>query len=549
MSGQTLPLGLSEAKPLPKFLNGRAVTSTAERRLIVEQAIGILEHVYVHLPVKLALHGIDPLAELRALRTDPITVGDADDTAFHREMVGIMNEFRDKHTAYYLPRPFDRAVAFLPFQVEVFYDNGKRRVIVPRVLPGTPEINAAMDFEPGVEVTGWDGDPIEDAILREGNASPGINAGAREALGIYRLTTRLLAKCPAPERETVTVTYRRPDGTERPLQAIWRAYTLPPALQIMPEGTPIGTAPGLDAEAEVYRALKQELEARHREETGQAHPAGPALETSLPAVFEARSRVVSGGRTFGHLRIRSFSVTDAAGACDECVRLIGALPEEGLIIDIRDNPGGSIRMAEMILDALAGRRLPRAPLLFRTTPFIARLCQHRHDLYERWLPGLARAQATRAVYSAGVPLWPDAEDPVPPCPQRPLVLVVNALTYSAADFFSAGFQDNQLGPILGVHRTTGGGGANVCMLRDLAVQVGADRDRFDDLWVPVPLAAGADIHAAFRRSVRVGHHAGMEVEDFGIVPDHQPYHMTRRDTLESNPDLFEAAVGLLRPPH
>jgi hypothetical protein len=38
-------------------------------------------------------------------------------------------------------------------------------------------------------------------------------------------------------------------------------------------------------------------------------------------------------------------------------------------------------------------------------------------------------------------------------------LIVDALTYSAADIFAAGFQDNQLG--LGTSATTGAGDANV----------------------------------------------------------------------------------------
>jgi C-terminal processing protease CtpA/Prc len=42
-----------------------------------------------------------------------------------------------------------------------------------------------------------------------------------------------------------------------------------------------------------------------------------------------------------------------------------------------------------------------------------------------------------------------------------VVLVVDALTYSAADIFAAGFQDNELGPILGTSATTRAGGANV----------------------------------------------------------------------------------------
>jgi hypothetical protein len=48
---------------------------------------------------------------------------------------------------------------------------------------------------------------------------------------------------------------------------------------------------------------------------------------------------------------------------------------------------------------------------------------------------------------------------------------------------------------------------------------------------------------ALRRSVRVGLHAGAEVEDFGVTPD-IPYRMTHRDLLEENADLIGSACSL-----
>ena len=41
------------------------------------------------------------------------------------------------------------------------------------------------------------------------------------------------------------------------------------------------------------------------------------------------------------------------------------------------------------------------------------------------------------------------------------MLITDALCYSAADIFAAGFQDNGLGAIVGTDAHTGAGGANV----------------------------------------------------------------------------------------
>ena len=43
----------------------------------------------------------------------------------------------------------------------------------------------------------------------------------------------------------------------------------------------------------------------------------------------------------------------------------------------------------------------------------------------------------------------------------PVVLITDALCYSTTDIFAAGFQDHEIGKVIGVHETTGAGGANV----------------------------------------------------------------------------------------
>jgi hypothetical protein len=47
-----------------------------------------------------------------------------------------------------------------------------------------------------------------------------------------------------------------------------------------------------------------------------------------------------------------------------------------------------------------------------------------------------------------------------------------------------------------------------------------------------------------RRSLRVGELTGTPVEDLGIVPEHR-HELTRRDVLEGNLDLLDAAGALL----
>jgi len=116
------------------------------------------------------------------------------------------------------------------------------------------------------------------------------------------------------------------------------------------------------------------------------------------------------------------------------------------------------------------------------------------------------------------------------------VLITDALCYSTTDIFTAGFQDHSIGPILGTAGNTGAGGANVWpyeLMQELSPSI------FQ------PLPNQASMRLAMRRSLRVGRNAGTPVEDLGVLPD-QVHRMTRRDLLEANVDLIEAASVLLQ---
>jgi hypothetical protein len=48
------------------------------------------------------------------------------------------------------------------------------------------------------------------------------------------------------------------------------------------------------------------------------------------------------GGPYGYLRIYHFDTPDPDGFVKEVIRLLGLLPDCGLIIDVRDNPGGHV---------------------------------------------------------------------------------------------------------------------------------------------------------------------------------------------------------------
>src|SRR5207244_2587085 len=84
---------------------------------------------------------------------------------------------------------------------------------------------------------------------------------------------------------------------------------------------------------------------------------------------------------------------------------------------------------------------------------------------------LSEAITTGSIYSRGYPITSiEAANDIGQIYHGPVILLTDALCYSATDLFAAGFQDHLIGKILGVDPNTGAGGANVWE-HDLLVRI------------------------------------------------------------------------------
>src|SRR4030095_6393686 len=113
------------ATDLPTFLASAGELSPKQRKLIVQQALILIEQNYAHLPLKRAMHSIDPVQRLKLLLQTLEQASAAtqpSEPEFHRELTEIFTSVRDLHTNYLLPSPFDQMTAFLPFMVEDYFD-------------------------------------------------------------------------------------------------------------------------------------------------------------------------------------------------------------------------------------------------------------------------------------------------------------------------------------------------------------------------------------------------------------------------------------------
>jgi len=518
---------------------------TSEREDLVDQANTLLKSFYVHLPLKRARYGVDPLERLRLLRErltfreSPMT-DQENDLAFHAEMRDIFASLRDMHTVYLLPDPYyPQSHAWLPFKVEACVEDGRRIYIVSRVVDGF----AHATFQPGAEILSFDGIPVERAAELLGQQ--GSNPAARQALGLARLTYRWLYWQPPPQEDSVLIHYRA-GSQEFEISIPWSVST----------GIPECGKPS--SEAQAIQKFRQFLYAPY----DNCHP------------FGVPERIRTPDGLFGYLRIFSFENTLLSGGDEGFALRFRALVADlatdtkGLIVDVRDNAGGSTRAAERIIQFIAPpkqdgspRKIEPSRLYFVANPVTLKFCQlstsAADDLgpngLQPWKTSIERALQSGGTFSDAFQYTRDGDANEPtrvPFP-GPVVVITSALSYSSAEFFAAGFQDHG-GLILGVDETTGGGGAGVRSDADLYnyfADAGftGDQNPLKNLSPEnsnrANLSRGG-FNVAFRRTVRVGLGTGAEIEDRGVLRD-RPYAMTRQDLLNHNEDLKRAAAKLL----
>jgi C-terminal processing protease CtpA/Prc len=535
---------------LDDVLNAAGSLTAEDRLTIVNQAIVLLDGFYAHLPLKRAMHAVDPLQRLRLLRKNLEQIGS--ERRFHAEMTSIFTSLRDLHTNYFLPAPFSRIEVTLPFLVEDYVEAGAWRYLVTSTRGPMPH----PAFARGVEITHWNGVPINRAVANAADHHAGSNPAARRRNGLAGLTTRPLFVVPPPDEAWVVVTFAEADGTRHEATFEWEVFGLP---EQAPAAGGVADAQsarqGIDRQTvAVQRARRRLFVPESADAAGAAadDAAAQGLRSRMPHNFRARIVDASQGR-FGHIRIWSFADEDDPRRADfvtdfvrEFRRLLERMPGEGLIIDVRDNGGGYINAGERILQMLTPVTIEPERLQFINTPLTKMLVDANDGAswlnLSPWVRSIGRAVETGATYSSSFPLTePESCNDIGQVYHGPVVVITNARCYSTTDIFAAGFQDHDIGKVLGVDNNTGAGGANVW-----------DHELLDDAFgqdpaSPIqPLPLGVGMRVAIRRTLRVGAEAGTELEDLGVKPFRE-HLLTRRDLLEDNIDLLEDAAALLDP--
>ena len=519
-----------------EFNTGMSVDA---KRFVADQILMCVRDYFVHLPLKVSSLGIDPLRELELAADDiPYMYTDAE---FFRRILSIIKRLRDRHTCVRLPAPYTSAVAFLPVAVESVWRGSARPLLVSKVSADLGD----SEFHEGVEITHWNGTPIGRYIESLALDTEGANPFARIAIALRSLTTRPLAYGIPPAEDWVTLTYASSKGY-RSISIPWRVYFPTPgsptdfASSALSGGDP--TTIGLDRASFVVNAAWRDLfaGARREPDIDVFYRDDPFARVANPLPDNIEYRLARfGTKTFGYIRVFSFDAPDPRRFLEAFSGVLRFMPQTGVILDVRANPGGSIPAGEGLLQLLTSEPIQPARLAFRVTAATQRLASSS-PFFNSWRRSLDLRYETGDVFSQGYSLYDPAMGAGLEGSYRgPVVLIVDALSYSTTDFLAAGFQDNQLGRILGVDPVTGAGGANVWTHSQIY-----DVVRETPSQGLSPLPADINFNLALRRSIRVGRNDGLPLEGLGVFSD-EIHRTTLRDVVGHNEDLVARAAFIL----
>ncbi len=521
------------ADALERFPAGVGALNWGERFNVLDAWSSVLEGFYAHLPLKRALYGFDPVAAIEHLRQQ---VPSLNDLQFHRELTMLINRLRDAHTQYTGPTSVADAVATLPFLVEAYGPEENPQYLVSKV---SRRVVDDPRFKAGVTVEWWNGVPFDRAVDLHAESETGGRPDARRARALESLTFRALGYAPPPDEHWVVIGYRDDQNKSREIKLPWRVV-FPGRAPTASRTRATRARRGINAAAELVRRAKKLMFNPALWEAERIPTRGAQGAVARYGDFLSASVVETRHGKFGRLRIWSFDVDDDAEFLSAATRLLERMPDRGLILDLRDNPGGFIWAAERMLQLFTPNPVTPTKFALRATPLTAAMAGAAFNQGELgpWTASLQAAATTGEQYSSHLPITSVEQcNNLGQCYGGPVVAVVDANTYSSGDLFTAGIVDNRIGPVLCIGQATGAGGANVWTSDDLGAAMHAAERPLPDL------PQGVSFTIAARRAVRSGDAEGVLIEDSGIAG--QPYAMTENDIFHDNVDLIERCGEIL----
>jgi hypothetical protein len=426
-----------------------------------------------------------------------------DDLDFYEVISEYVSKLNDAHDVYQLPANF---IARLNFSVDI-YDGRLLVDFIDRTRLPAAEFPFLIGYEL-VSIDGQDAKTTLQGLLRyEIAANP--RGTSRLAAGLLTTRPQVVMPHAANVPEISTVVFRRPDSQLETYRIPWAKsgvpltvvgkYLTPQASRVSPipvRRQPVNLTsddPPAPGDMHDYLALLERLQNCRIPDRSVVSFGSltPVFAQSLPPSFVLRLGKSSqdpfysgvfqaGGFKIGFIRIPSYSPanTSAALTAFQSEMAYFQANTDGLVIDDMRNPGGSGSYVNQILSlVMTGQWSVTGFELRATSEWVVAISsaleqakalgppQEMIDLYTQIKSAIVDANSQFRGRTQPIPLDTGPLNRAPATDSKgnviaytkPLIVLVDELSASAAEIFAAGIQDNSRGPLVG-WRTMGAGG-------------------------------------------------------------------------------------------
>jgi hypothetical protein len=416
-----------------------------------------------------------------------------DDLDFYDVVSEYVSKLNDAHDVYTLPTNF---VATLNFTVDVYDGN---RLLVDSInrtrLPA-----GEYPFVAGYQLISIDGQDAMTLLqtLRRYQVAANPRSTSRFAATLLTTRPQVLMPHAASVPEISTVVFRRPDAQLEAYRIPWAKSGIPLTTvgkYFTPGATLTQSAFDSDSppdDIQAYLAPLIRLQNCRIPDRAVLNFGSltPIFAQSLPSSFVRRLGAPAdpffsgvfeaGGFKIGFIRIPSYAPVNAAAALTAFQREMAYFQAntDGLVIDDMRNPGGSLGYVNQLLSLVIPTEWRAIGFEVRATSEwvisisiaveqakAARAPQNIIDLLEKIKRSIVDANARFRGRTEAIPLDDVVLERSPAIDAqgnvlaytKPLIVLIDEMSASAAEVFAAGIQDNARGPLVG-WRTMGAGG-------------------------------------------------------------------------------------------
>lgn len=483
-----------------------------QRAADFEQLTNLMRTSYSMIEYKKTAIGVDFEAVVKAYRAKIGQLGSDND--FYELLSAFIAEFKDAHLNHVRPSSMS---ARLGFQVRRIEGKAIITYVDQKVLP--PE---AFPFKAGDELVAIDGKPVA-TIIRERRP---FASGGREEYALAKVTRMLAFRSgtvgPVPTgiaKLSIKPAGGEAQNVETPWLVTGRAL---PGLNFHTDAGPSARrfsmlVPG-ERNPDAAIDISAPIDAEPAAEVAPMPSWGPSDGMVVPSPLFPAALFDSPKGTLGYIRIPTFSPDDTDAAMVEFRRVLTQMKlARGLVLDLADNPGGSVTygltVASMFTDKML--ELPKkAERANRTV--LSEYRQYEQSRSERnKAMALYHATEIEKAMEAGKTITdpitmyyrpsqaPDAEARF----LKPLLVLINDQSVSCADLVPSVLKDNNRCKTFG--STTAGAGGSVGQYGPLSY-------------------SGSSFSVTINVTQRVN---GTYIENVGVDADF-PYEPTQKDIVQ-----------------